>query len=80
MTDRPSNVSGSSSTEEVDVLTAELRAMNFAKNLMYSTQFHEILPLIEEIHQCDDDDPRPLLINAVLNEALETFPLADCDV
>ena len=80
MTDGPSNVSGSASTEEVTVLAAEIRAMNFAKNLLYSSQFNEILPLLEELEACESDDPRVALINAVLNEALETFPLADCDV
>ena len=80
MTDGPSSISGSASTDEVAVLTAELRAMNFAKNLMYSTQFNEILPLLEELDEYEDADPRIRLINAVLSEALETFPLADCDV
>lgn len=80
MTDGPSSISGSASTDEVAVLTAELRAMNFAKNLMYSTQFSEILPLLEELDEYEDDDPRVRLINAVLSEAIETFPLADCDV
>ena len=80
MTDGPSSISGSASTDEVAVLTAELRAMNFAKNLMYSTQFSEILPLLEELDEYEDDDPRVTLINAVLSEAIETFPLADCDV
>ena len=80
MTDGPSSISGSASTDEVAVLTAELRAKNFAKNLMYSTQFSEILPLLEELDEYEDDDPRVTLINAVLSEAIETFPLADCDV
>ena len=80
MTDGPSSISGSASTDEVAVLTAELRAMNFAKNLMYSTQFNEILPLLEELNDYEEDDPRTKLIDAVLSEAIETFPLAECDV
>ena len=79
MTDRPSNTSGSV-VDEVTALTAEVRAMNFAKNLLYSSQFSEIIPLIEELEDYEDDDPRIQIIDAVLNEALQTFPLADCDV
>ena len=79
MTDRPSNTSGSV-VDEVTTLTAEVRAMSFAKNLLYSAQFSEIIPLIEELEDYEDDDPRIQIIDAVLNEALQTFPLADCDV
>jgi hypothetical protein len=38
------------------------------------------VPLIEELEEYDSDDPRIDLINAVVNEALEGFPPADCDV
>jgi hypothetical protein len=80
MTDNPSNVSGSVSNDEVAGLLAEQRAMNFAKNLLYSCQLNEVVPLIEELEEYDSDDPRIDLINAVVNEALEGFPPADCDV
>jgi len=80
MADGPSNVSGTMPVDEVAQLTGEIRAMNFAKNLLYSSQFSEIIPLIEELEDYEDDDPRIQIIDAVLSEALKTFPLADCDV
>ena len=80
MTDEPSNVSGSIEADEVGILQAEMRAMTFAKNLLYSAQFGEILPLIQEAEEYEQDDPRVQLINRVLDEAIESFPFSDWNV
>ena len=80
MTDEPSNVSGSIEADEAGILQAEMRAMTFAKNLLYSAQFSEVLPLIQEVEEYEHDDPRVQLINRVLDEAIESFPFSDWNV
>ena len=61
MTDEPPSVSGSIDRAEVEA--AQLRARQFATNLMYDAQFREIVPVIEELEDFDDNDYRAKLIN-----------------
>lgn len=80
-------MSNDEQSEEVEVPTEAsegfavlVRAMQFAKNMMYSAQFEEILPLLEEMQSYDEDDPRVKMIDAVLTEVIDSFPLLDVEV
>tara|TARA_B100000214_G_scaffold155970_1_gene111839 strand:- start:508 stop:738 length:231 start_codon:yes stop_codon:yes gene_type:complete len=74
------STSGSASEANSEQLEAEVRVMKFARNLLYTAQLHEILPLLQEVEEFSQDDDRVKLINAVLDEALQSFPLADTEV
>jgi len=74
------STSGSAPEINSEQLEAEVRSMKFARNLLYAAQLYEILPLLQEIEEFSQDDERVALINTVLGEALQSFPLADSEV
>ena len=78
MTDETHNVTGSLSQQ--DIAAAQIRARQFAVRLMYGAQFQAVLPMLKEIESYDESDRKVVLLEAVLSEALRTFPCMDEEV
>jgi hypothetical protein len=65
-------------TEDTEILRAQVRALRFAKGMMYSLQMMELLPLVLEIEERTElhgpADEQMNLVREVLQHALAEFP------
>jgi hypothetical protein len=78
MTDGTTSITGSLSQREV--ASARHRARQFAVKMMYGAQFQAVLPMLKELESYEESDETARLLEAVLAEALRTFPLMDDEI